>query len=241
MRETEMAETRRIAIVPARGGSKRIPSKNIREFCGRPMISYILDTAAASGLFDVIHVSTDSDQVSSVVDELGFTVDFKRPVELADDVTPILPVLRYVVEEYQRRGKQFDVVCLLYACAPLIDSQDLQSAAKMFERIGGKNVVLGVTAYPVPVEWAYMREEGGHLVPVEPGAFQIRSQDLVTKFYDAGAYAFFPVERITSNRTHSDDDFYGHVLPRYKSVDIDSPDDWMMAEILYRGRNWISE
>ena len=92
-----------LAIIPARGGSKRIPNKNIRNFCGKPIISYILDAAKKSGLFNTIHVSTDSKQIIKVVENLGFKIDFVRPSDLADDYTPIMPVLKFVVEEYEKK------------------------------------------------------------------------------------------------------------------------------------------
>ena len=115
---------RRLAIIPARGGSKRIADKNIRAFCGRPMIAHILDTARASGLFEVIHVSTESPRIASVVEALGFEVHFPRPIaQLADDKTPLMPVLRYVTETFQSRGQTFDEVWLLMACAPLIEAE----------------------------------------------------------------------------------------------------------------------
>src|SRR5947207_11884930 len=121
--------TKRIAIIPARGGSKRIVNKNIRDFCGKPMVAHVLGTAKASGLFDVIHVSTESTTIRRIVEDLGFRVDFLRPIELADDQTPIMPVLKYVADTFASRGQVFDQVWLLMACAPLIDSRDLNEAA----------------------------------------------------------------------------------------------------------------
>ncbi len=121
--------SKRIAIVPARGGSKRILSKNIRKFCGAPMISHILGTASQCGMFDEIHVSTDSDEVAAVAESLGFAVAFKRPANLADDHTPLMPVIKYVIEEYIRRGEIFDSVALLLPCDPMITADDLQLVA----------------------------------------------------------------------------------------------------------------
>src|SRR5438445_10500267 len=108
----------RLAIIPARGGSKRIPDKNIRDFCGRPMIGHILETASASKLFDTIHVSTESRRIADVVRALGYSVDFLRPDILADDHTPSMLVLRYVVETYAAPRRQYDAICLLVACSP---------------------------------------------------------------------------------------------------------------------------
>lgn len=228
--------TRRIAIIPARGGSKRLPDKNIRDFCGKPMIGHILDTARATGLFEVIHVSTDSDKIAQTVIALGYRPDFPRPPELAQDTTPIIPVVRHALEEYRRRGREFEQVCLLYACAPLVEAEDLRAAASMFDQLGGGKVVLSITPFAVPIEWAYSLGKDGAMTPVQPGMFNVRSQDLTTKYHDTGSFAFFPAARILNDVPHDDRDFHGFVLPRYKAVDIDDSDDWILAEILYRGR-----
>ncbi len=126
---------KRIAIIPARGGSKRIPDKNIREFCGRPMISYTLQAARDSGLFEVIHVSTDTLRITEIAKNLGFPVNFLRPAELADDHTPIMPVLRHVVETFRERGQIFNEIALLMACAPLIEASDLIGAQRLYDTI----------------------------------------------------------------------------------------------------------
>jgi pseudaminic acid cytidylyltransferase len=188
--------TKRLAIVPARGGSKRIPEKNIRPFCGRPMIAHILEAGQASGLFDIIHVSTESPYIASVAKSLGFDVHFLRPPELADDQTPLMPVLRYVTETFLTQGHKFDEVWLLMACAPLIDPSDLQAAAELLKSTKHTKAVLAVTPYPVPIEWAFSRAADGTLVPVSPGKFAVRSQDLETKYYDTGTFCGFPVARV---------------------------------------------
>ena len=228
---------KRLAVVPARAGSKRIPDKNVRPFCGRPMISYTLAAARESGLFDAIHVSTESDSIAAVAAALGFTPEFPRPAALSDDDTPLIPVLRFVLEEYVRRGRSFDQVALLYPCAPLVEPADLRAAAEMAERVGGDKVVFGVTQFPVPLEWAYTRNDDGKLVPANPGMFAVRSPDLRPAYYDVGAFAFLPAARLLSDAPHDERDFYGYVLPRHKAVDIDAEEDWLLAELLYRGRS----
>lgn len=230
------AKAKRLAIVPARGGSKRLPGKNVRDFCGKPMIAHVLDTARASGLFEEIHVSTESPEVSAIAARCGYPAPFVRPAELADDDTPLVPVLRYVIEEYARRGRHFGQVALLYACAPLLEAEDLRGAFELFERLGGAKVVLGVTSFPVPVEWAYALGADNRLLPVQPGMFAQRSQDLGVKVHDAGVLALFPVARLLSDQPHDERDFHGYLLPRHRAVDIDNQEDWEMAERLYRGR-----
>ena len=130
---------KRLAIIPARIGSKRIPQKNIRDFFGKPMIYYALETVIKSKLFDKIHVSTDSDLIIDLVNEFGLLVDFKRPEELSDDITPLMPVLKFVVEEYLKIGETFNEVWMIMPCSPLINENDLLRASKMFRlfRVNG--------------------------------------------------------------------------------------------------------
>ncbi len=233
---------RRIAIVPARGGSKRIPRKNIRDFHGKPMIGYILEAARASGLFDVIHVSTEDDNVRSVAASLGFAPEFARPASLADDHTPIMPVLRYVVETYAGRGVFFDEIWMLMPCAPFIDAGDLQAAAGIVARDGAPQAVLAVAPYPVPIEWAYRREADGRLTPVQPGMFAVRSQDIEPKYFDTGTFAALPAAMVrVAEGAGSDQAFVGHVLPRDKAIDIDDEADWAFAESMYERLNRESE
>jgi len=227
--------TSRIAVVPARGGSKRIANKNIRDFCGKPMVAHILDTARESGLFDVIHVSTESATIQGIVGDLGFRVDFLRPFELADDHTPIMPVLKHVADTFASRGQTFDQVWLLMACAPLIEARDLQEAAKLFGRFGPEDSLLAVTEYPAPVEWAFSRSKDGRLAPAHPGMFATRSQDLEKKYFDSGSFAAYSSATVRASQgAGSDSSFVGFVLPNSRCVDIDEEDDWMLAEALYR-------
>lgn len=229
--------TSRIAIIPARGGSKRIPNKNIRDFCGKPMIAHILHVAQASGLFDVIHVSTESADVRETVEKIGLSVDFMRPGELADDHTPIMPVLKYVADTYAAKGQLFDQVWMLMACAPLIEACDLQQAAALFDRAGGYDPVLAVAEYPAPIERAFSRAEDGKLIPVQAAMFAVRSQDLEKKYFDAGAFAVFPTATVRASQgAGSGSGFIAYVLPKVKAIDIDDQADWDLAEAMYRLR-----
>lgn len=228
---------RRIAIIPARGGSKRIPRKNVRPFCGKPMIGHILDTARASAAFDVIHVSTEDAEIRATVESLGFTVDFPRPAELADDHTPIMPVLKYVVDRYAALGQAFDEVWLLMACAPFVEVSDLHGAAELLSRADGTQSVLAVAPYAVPVEWAYARRADGGLVPLHPGQFAVRSQDLEPKYFDTGTFAALPSAVVRgSSGAGSDSQYLGHVLEKHKAIDIDDEADWQLAEYIFQHR-----
>lgn len=228
----------RLAIIPARGGSKRIWNKNIRDFCGKPMIAHVLEAARASGLFNTIHVSTESAAIAKVASELGFPPDFMRPSALADDHTPIMPVLKQVAQEYAQRNQTFDQIWLLMACAPLIDARDLVSSERLFSEAGGGDPVLAVSAFPVPIEWAFDRDPDGRLTSVQRGMFAKRSQDLGTKYFDAGSFAAFPAATVlAAEGAGSDSGFIGYVLPKGSSVDIDDEQDWALAEAIFRLRS----
>lgn len=227
----------RLAVIPARGGSKRIPNKNIRSFCGKPMLSHVLSTARNSGLFKKIHVSTESENIREVAEQYGFAPDFPRPAELADDHSPIMPVLRDVTLEYQRRGEFFDEVWLLMACAPLIEAKDLCGAASFFQKNGGAKPLLAVSEFPAPIEWAFSRDENGMLTPIQAGMFAVRSQDLDKRYYDAGSFAVFPTSYVLSSEgAGSDSAFASYVLPKGTAIDIDDEEDWHFAEAIYRAK-----
>ena len=226
---------RRIAIIPARGGSKRIPNKNIRDFCGKPMIIHSLQTARESGLFDTIHVSTDSIVIREVVESHGYKVDFMRPPGLADDHTPIMPVLKYVAETYFSMGRDFDQVWLVMACAPLVECVDLRNAAALFDQVGADSAVMAISEYPVPIEWAYTFSPNAKLTPVSSGMFAVRSQDIVKKYFDAGVFTIFPKTKVlNSEGAGTDAGFIGYEMLRYKAIDIDTENDWRFAERMYQ-------
>lgn len=228
--------TRSIAIIPARGGSKRIPQKNIADFCGNPLIAYSIEAARNSELFDTIHVSTDDRAIADVAAKCGVPVDFMRPDELADDHTPLVPVMRWVLQEYARRDQKFDDVCLLMPCAPLIEPEDLIGAHDIFVARGKNLPVISAAQYPVPVEWAYELDADGVLDPREPGMFVVRSQDLTKKYYDSGMFSLFRAEQILQESFIGGGKMFPYVLPRDRAIDIDEPEDMAFAEKIFRDR-----
>lgn len=225
----------RLAIIPARDGSKRIPKKNFRDFCGKPMLSYILGTAIASKLFDVVHVSTDSKDFADQARNLGAEVSFLRPSSLAEDDTPIVPVLKFVLNEFVARNQIFTSVAVLNACAPLLSVSDLRGAASLFDEENGKYDVLGVTEFPCPIEWAFNCKSNNRLKPQNPGMFAKRSQDILPSYYDAGQFCFMNLSRIMSSEGAGvDTEFKGYKLDRTRAIDIDTLEDWKHAELIYR-------
>ena len=227
---------KRIAIIPARGGSKRIPKKNIKDFCGRPIIAYVLDAIKESNLFDVIHVSTDSEEIASVVKGLGFSVDFMREDGLSDDYTPIMPVLQWVLEQYKNRGDNFDEVAAIMPCAPFIHSSDLVNASNLLKNGNYENPVLAVSAYPAPIEWAFKLDGRNKLNAINKEMLEIRSQDIKESYFDTGSFCFFSNQYIlNSNDSGISNSYTGCIIDKYKAIDIDNMDDWIYAEYLMNG------
>lgn len=223
----------RLAVIPARGGSKRIPGKNIAPFCGKPMIAYALEAAANSGMFDKIHVSTDSEEICQVVEKLGFTVDFKRDAALADDFTGLVPVLRWVVDQYRLRGETYDQICCIWPNAPLIRGQDIVDAFEIFTRHNARHPLLVAAKFPVPIEWAFRRDEDGLMTAISPENLTRRSQDLPHAYYECGPFTIWNPQHIASDNPLMGQ-VLSYVLPAERAVDIDTPEDLAYAERLFR-------
>lgn len=228
----------RIAVIPARGGSKRILKKNIKDFCGKPIILYVLDTAIKSGLFDKVHVSTDDPEIADIVRDFGVKIDFMRDSKLSDDYTPLMPVLKWVLKKYLELGKQFNEVTLITPCAVFIESSDLIGASNLFQDSLKDCPVLAVSAFQTPIEWAFRIDENGLLRPRNKELLEKRSQDLQEHYYDTGSFAFFSSQYIlNSNNAGISTQYIGYVLEKYKAIDIDNIEDWKYAEFLMRGLN----
>lgn len=227
--------TRRLAFIPARGGSQRVPKKNIREFCGRPMLAYAIAAAEESGLFDHIHVSTDSAEVAEVAARFGHAPRFLRPAAMGENEYPLLEVLRWTLAELAKDGETFDDVCLLLATAPLIEADDLRQGYQILAEGGRDLPVLSVGAFPSPVERALKVKADGTLEWVFPEMRLKHSQELTTSYYDAGAFLWFSVPVLTAQEQPVFSSFRPYVLPHHRAVDINTNDDFLLAEIMYRG------
>ena len=226
---------KRIAIIPARSGSKRIPNKNIRDFCGRPIISYPIQMAKTAGIFDVIHVSTDSLEIAKVAEQFGCKTDFLRPDYLSGDDVPMMACIKYVIDEYDKLGMCFDTAALLYATSPLMHHEDLKCACEQFEQTDGSRPILAVATFPTPVEHAFRMNARQELCPIRPDALSMRTQDLPRSYYDAGMFAIYSPEKIKASSNSGDfHDFSGYEVPISRVTDIDWPEDWVNAENMMR-------
>jgi len=229
---------KRIAIIPARGGSKRIPQKNIKYFCGKPIINYPIEAIIKSKLFCEIHVSTDSREIVKAVNLKGIKVDFLRPKNLSDDHTPLMPVIKYVLEQYNKREQYFDEIWVVLPCSPFLKARDLVNASQIFNNSINNNFLMTVTEYSVPIEWAFKINEDGYLDSINKGAFAIRSQDLEKKYYDAGLfYAYRSKFILKSNESGSDENILPYFLKKGETIDIDDMEDWTYAEKLYETKH----
>jgi pseudaminic acid cytidylyltransferase len=230
-----------IAILPARGGSKRIKSKNIIDFCGEPIIAYALEDVKKSQLFDKIHVSTDSTEIKNIVEFLGYPVDFMRPSELAGDLVGTIPVLQWVLEKYLSRSEKFNIIFNIMPAAPFLKPNDLIEAYELFLQHNKKYPLHVVSESPVPIEWAYRRDEEGMLEPIQPGAYAIRSQDLEKAYYETGPFSIFHVSHLISNDPVRDEGFISYVMPRDRAIDIDDYQDLKFAEKLFLGQQMMED
>ena len=217
----------KIAIIPARGGSKRIPRKNVKDFAGKPMIAWTINVAKESKLFDHVVVSTEDEEILRIATALGAEAPFKRPPNLADDHTPTVPVVAHAVRTCKSLGWNLDYVCCLYPCAPFIIVQDLVTAYKLMVKRKA-NFVYPVTEYPHPVQRALRRLPDGKMEFYAPQFELTRTQDLEPSYHDASQFYWGTASAwLDEKKMHTDG--LGMPIPKWRAVDIDTEDDWIRA------------
>lgn len=220
-----------LAVIPARGGSKRIPRKNIRPFAGMPMIAYAINAARQTGLFDHIVVSTDDAEIAEVARKYGAETPFVRAPELSDDHTPTVPVVADAIQRCAGLGWPTDAVCCIYPGVPLIDAQDIRAGHDLL-RGAGDGYVFPVAEFPSAIQRALKRAADGRVAPFAPEHAATRTQDLEPAYYDAGQFYWGTGQSWLAGKT-----IHAHgraiVLPEWRVADIDTPDDWERAEWLY--------
>ncbi len=221
-----------VAIIPARGGSKRIPRKNIKLFKGKPMMAYSIEAAQKSECFDRILVSTDDAEMARVARSLGAEVPFIRPASLADDHTATVPVIKHTLEFLLKSGYQVEFSCCIYATAPFVQAGDLKLAFDKFKRSDG-DYCLSVTGYPYPIQRSLRLNESGKIQMLYPENYLVRSQDLEEVYHDAGQFYFGRTQAWLQEKPILSEQSLPFIIPRSRVQDIDTLEDWVQAELMY--------
>lgn len=223
----------KVAVIPARGGSKRIPRKNIKEFCGKPMIAYSIEAALQSGCFDKIIVSTDDSEIAQVAKSYGAEVPFIRPKELSNDYTGTIPVIRHAIEWLVEHGVDTNLVCCLYATAPFVTAEHLQQGLQQLED-NNAAYAFTVTSYAFPIQRAIKLNPELGVEMFDANNFNTRSQDLEEAYHDAGQFYWGKTEAWLSEKMIFGPESTAVILPRHRVQDIDTPEDWERAEWLFK-------
>lgn len=224
----------RLALIPARSGSKRIPGKNTKLFCGQPLIAYSIQVAQASGLFDEIVVSTDCQEIALLSRSLGAKVPFMRPAELSDDFTGTREVISHAITSLQAQNRHFEYCCCIYATAPFLQAEFLQKGLELLESNPDKAFAFSVTSFGFPVQRG-IKLDNGKIKPMFPEHVLTRSQDLEACFHDAGQFYWGRTrDYLKPNKTWFSEHSLAVQIPRYLVQDIDTPEDWQRAELMYK-------
>lgn len=220
-----------VAIIPARGGSKRIPRKNIKDFHGKPLIAYSIEVAIASNLFDKVIVTTDDEEIAAIARQYGAETPFIRPKELSDDFTGTADVVNHALHYLEQQGEHYDYLCTIYATAPLLQKKYLVEG---YEKLKNSNAVhaFSVTSMPFPIQRTFAITADERCKMFMPEHYAARSQDLEEAYQDAGQFYWSKVG-IESKEPIFGQDSIPIVLPRYFVQDIDTSEDWQRAELMY--------
>jgi pseudaminic acid cytidylyltransferase len=223
----------KLAIIPARGGSKRIPRKNIKPFGGKPMIAWSIEAAQASGCFDRIIVSTDDAEIAEVARAHGAEVPFMRPPELSDDHTGTIPVVAHAIDWMAQEVGPVEFACCLYATAPFVLTQDLRKGFEVLQRSGAQ-YAFSVTSYAFPIQRAIRIRADERVEMLNPEHLNTRSQDLEEVFHDAGQFYWGLSSAWLNHFPILSHDSVPVILPRERVQDIDNAEDWTVAELKFK-------
>ncbi len=222
-----------ICVIPARGGSKRIPHKNIKEFNGKPIIAYSIEAAIQSNCFDKVIVSTDDDKIAEVAKKYGAEIPFIRPIELSDNYTATLPVIKHAIQCLEDNGNLIENVCCLYATAPFIQPKIIYKAFQQLQQ-SKAGYCFGVTSFSFPIQRAIKITHTGRVKMFHPENFLSRSQDLEESYHDAGQFCWGKSQSFKDEVSTFSEASSPYILPRYLVQDIDTIEDWIMAESMYK-------
>lgn len=220
-----------IAIITARGGSKRIPRKNVKLFCGKPIITYSIEAALQSGLFEEVMVSTEDEEIAQIARQAGASVPFMRSQESAGDYASTDDVLLEVLKTYEEQGRTFDTFCCLYPTAPFVTAQKLQKAMKLLEQADS---VMPVVPFSFPPQRCMVLNEAGELHMKWPEYAQTRSQDLEPYYHDCGQFYCCKTDLFLQYKTTDLPHMMPMIMSELEVQDIDNPDDWEIAELKYQ-------
>lgn len=222
----------RVAIIPARSGSKRIPKKNIKYFFGKPMLAWSIEAAIKSACFDRIICSTDDDEIAYIANEYGAETPFIRPKNLANDFIGTTPVIAHAIDFLQGNGDVIDLACCIYATAPFVQPQDIQ---KSLENMLNNDLdfCFSATSYPYPIQRSIRLTSENRCMMIQPEMFQKRSQDLEELYHDAGQFYWGTSESWLEERVLFSKNTMPYILPSYRVQDIDTIEDWERAEIMF--------
>ena len=223
----------KLAIIPARGGSKRIPRKNIKPFCGKPMIAWSIEAALKSGCFDRIIVSTDDAEIAEVARSFSAEAPFMRPAELSDDHTGTIPVIAHAIGWVSQHVAPVDFACCLYATAPFVRAEDLRRGYDLLQQ-SGADYAFSVTSYAFPIQRAIRITADQRVEMFNPEHFTTRSQDLEEAFHDAGQFYWGRAAAWLASKPIFSHDAAPVTLPRHRVQDIDTSEDWDRAEWLFK-------
>lgn len=222
----------RVAIIPARAGSKRIPGKNIKDFFGKPMIAYAIETAIKSELFDRIIVSTDDQKISDIAVQHGAESPFKRPQDLSNDYAGTKEVIQHCLKFLEGHNQSPDEVCCIYPCTPLLKAEDLKAAYALFKS-SDQGFCFPVLEFPSSIMRALQMHDDGTLQPLFPENTLKRTQDTPAAFYDAGQF-YWGSKSSWMNKSSIHGNAIGYLMKRLQVIDIDTIEDWKTAELLYK-------
>ena len=223
----------KLCVIPARGGSRRIPKKNIKMFCGKPIIQWSIEAALESNCFDRVIVSTDSEEISTISKALGAEVPFVRPSNLSDDFTATAPVINHAIQYMSQNFQSVELACCIYATAPFIEANYIQDGLrKIIENEA--NFSFSVTTFPFPIQRAIKLNNENKSEMFFPENLNKRSQDLEDSYHDAGQFYWGKSSAWLEDKRMFEDNSIPIIIPRHKVQDIDNEEDWIRAEIMFK-------
>ncbi len=224
-----------LAIIPARGGSKRIAGKNIKEFCSKPIIAYSIEAAMKAQIFDEVAVSTDDDSIAAIAKDFGAKVPFKRSEKASNDFATTADVINEVIECYEKEGKTFDFICCIYATAPFVTAKKLRDSFELFKQSTADSLI-PVVKFDYPIQRA-LKVTGNKLEMIHPENTFVRTQDLESAYHDCGQFYWLRTKSFLKQNSFFMENTIPYELPPNEVKDIDTPDDWKIAEVLYKCLN----